>query len=159
MKGFEESPAGSTHSTTTIPPTSREMTSAQRMPAQPRFCSRHADSTPASTPLIGGVTGLPDSFVDLIVQRSARRRYRDTEAFRNLAHTIRMCEKDFSAIEDEREYAIEMFWEKTLSPADVAASLEARGSRIFGGGYQNWVDDDEVHAFLRDLEEDDVARG
>jgi hypothetical protein len=107
-----------------------------------------------SAALIAGVTGLPNGFVALIVQRMDRSQYRSAEAFRELEHTIRERAQDFLAVEDAREYAIEVFWEKTLSPDDVARLMDTRGGRILGGGYQDWIDSDELGDFLQDLEQE-----
>jgi hypothetical protein len=71
-----------------------------------------------------------------------------------LEHTIRERAQDFLAVEDAREYAIEVFWEKTLSPDDVARLMDTRGGRILGGGYQDWIDSDELGDFLQDLEQE-----
>jgi hypothetical protein len=104
--------------------------------------------------LIAGVTGLPNGFVDLIVQRLDRSRHRDAEAFRELEQAVRAREWDFSTIEEAREYAIDRFWDKALSASDLAKLMDERGCRIFGGGYQHWVDDDEVCTFLQGLEQE-----
>jgi hypothetical protein len=106
----------------------------------------------ASAALIAGVTGLPKSFVYLIVQRMDRSQYRSAEAFLELERTIRDRNQDFSAIEDAREYAIDVFWEESLSLDDVARLMDARGSRILGGGYQDWVDEEEVDNFMQGIE-------
>jgi hypothetical protein len=110
------------------------------------------DTTSAA--LVAAVTGLPNSFVHLIVQRLDRNRYRDTEAFRELEHTIRVRAQDFLAVDNAREYAIDRFWEEVLTPADVTRLMDARGGRILGGGYQHWVDDEEVCTFLQALEQE-----
>lgn len=89
-----------------------------------------------------------------VLERLDRSRYRDAEPFRELGQAVRERDWDLSAIEDAREYAIDMFWEKTLSLADVTKLTEARGCRIFGGGYQSWVDDDEVCTFMQGLEQE-----
>jgi hypothetical protein len=107
-----------------------------------------------SAALIAGVTGLPNSFVALIVQRMDRSQYRSTEAFRELEHTIRERAQDFLAVEDAREYAIDVFWEESLSLNDVARLVDARGGRMLGDGYQDWIDSDELGDFLQDLEQE-----
>jgi hypothetical protein len=108
----------------------------------------------SSASLIECVTGLPYGFVDFVLERLDRSRYRDAEPFRELGQAVREREWDLSAIEDAREYAVEMFWEKTLSLADVTKLMDARGCRIFGGGYQSWVDADEVCTFMQGLEQE-----
>jgi len=101
-----------------------------------------------STSLVALLTGLPNTFVDLIFNQITEQHFRSSAEWCDLVRTILTSPDDLHEMRDALEVALESFWKMAEKVHTDYNFTAARAGRIFGGGFQHWVDDEELQVFL-----------
>jgi hypothetical protein len=101
-----------------------------------------------SPALVELLTGFPADFVRLVFRSIRVQRLREGAPFRDLVHTILTSREDFPEVRAALEVALEAFWFGAEDADTDWRFTEARAGRLFGGSRQDWVDAEELEAFL-----------
>jgi hypothetical protein len=104
-----------------------------------------------SAALIASLSRLPKEFVAALMRKVDQAQFWVSEEFADLERAVRCRVDDFPDIAGSLSCLMEMLWLRHIEEENVKVFMSLRGSRLVGGGFQDWVDEEGLSEFLESL--------